>query len=197
MKSSAPVAHEFAVDRLDVGKDAIHRRADLEAVCIRVSAFFTASRNEARLRSRSICLGFERMRAGVSLRSSLFRIRPPGRCSAKSIFQGARHCASAILSGSEDGNSSRALFFRRLQIGLRLLELTSGRFIGNRGEEFVLRDRFPNRTATGRNRIGEPNEAVILRPHMNHERPARSAPCRKQLKWRSPSRLALPPPPAE
>ncbi len=62
----------------------------------------------------------------------------------------------------------RALL-RGLQIGLGLLELTRGRLIGDRGQEFAFLERLPDRGAARGERIGQPNETGVLRPHRNEK----------------------------
>ena len=141
--------HELAVDRLDVGKNPVHRSDGFRSSSFALRVFaprssalrgcdrarFVPSSAASRKRFTSL-LAFSYSTAGTLLSAASF--------SSRSTF------ASAILSGSAEGNVQFARSLRRLQIGPRLFQLTRGCFVGDRGEQFAFLQRLADRAAPGR-----------------------------------------------
>ena len=133
------------------------------------SAFFTASRKAPRFRSRSIFSVSSKSRSRLA---SLFAFSYSTCGTLLSEVSFSRRCtfASATLSGSEEGSSSRARSSAACKSALRLFQLPSCRFVRNGGEQIPFLHFLSDGAASGRDLVSEMDEPGVLRPHRHDKR---------------------------
>ena len=145
MKSSA-VGDELAVDGLDAGKQAVHRRADLGVLHLGLEFL------GGFIERRQIAIALDR---SVSTRA---------RRRFTSLFAFSNSTAGTLLSPVSfsrrlqivfrdferfGGGQGQSRAVRRLKIGARLLQLPRGRFIGDRRQQLAFLDFLPDGAASG------------------------------------------------